>query len=276
MLEYLLLSPLTLGLLVALVLWLVWRRLPRVLRYAGLVLELVLLVAMAPVGANLLVRVIESRVPPVSTCGPPVPTVIVLLSGGVDRPARSPDDYAALTLSSVRRLFAAVNLWRKTPDARLVIAGGDAHGTAESLVLASLAERLGVPAAAISTETKSRTTWENARNLAQEAPRLPGRIWLVSSALHLPRARLAFQVFGFEPCDWPSGSIYIPPGFGIGYYFPQSSSLAKSEQALHELVGGWVYAWRARHAPATRAHQKTQLESTPQSEHPSVRYRRAT
>lgn len=249
MLTHFLLSPLTLGLLIALVLWLVWSWLPRSLRYVCMAVELLLMIAMTPLGANLLVYAIESQVPPVSSCRAPAPAMVVVLSGGVDQPARSADDYSALTLSSVRRLFAAVALWKKNPDTRLVIAGGGERGTAESLVLASLAQQLGVSAAAISTETHSRTTWENAEYLAQETPSLPRRVWLVSSALHLPRAAAAFRSFGFEACEWSSGAIYIPPGGGIGYYLPQSSSLIKAELAIHELVGGLIYSeleWKLR------------------------------
>lgn len=273
MLQHFLLSPLTLGLLIALLLALGWRWLPRVLRYASLVVELLLLVSMAPLGANQLVHAVESHVPSARSCAAPTPDTIVLLSGGVDRPARSPDDYAALTLESLRRLFAAVALWRNTPAARLVIAGGDEHGVAESVVLASLAQRLGVPVDAIRTEQHSLTTWENAEYLSREAPRLPQRVWLVSSALHLPRALGAFHVFGFQPCAWSSGSLYIPPSDGIGYYVPQSSSLVKAQMAIHEWVGGWVYAWRAKRVIGRAAQLPIESRATvgkppPGSEYP--------
>ncbi len=49
------LSPLTYALLLALILVLSWRRLPRMLRAAGVAVEIVLLLLMAPVRANLLV-----------------------------------------------------------------------------------------------------------------------------------------------------------------------------------------------------------------------------
>src|SRR5574337_308256 len=104
-------SPLTWILLLALLLLLTWRRLPRAVRYAGVALEVVLLLLIAPVGANVLVRMIESRVPPPQTCPAPTPTTIVLLDGGTDRRPRSADDYAALDVNSLRRLFAAVALW---------------------------------------------------------------------------------------------------------------------------------------------------------------------
>lgn len=256
-LEHFLLSPLTLALLVAVMLAVAWRWLPRTIRYAGIFLEVALLALMTPLCANLLVHAIEEHVSPAISCRRPLPTTIVLLSGGVDRPARSVTDYSALTLTSIRRLMGAIILWRTQPSSELVIAGGDVHGVAESAVLASLAEQMGVPAKAIRAERHSLTTWQNATYLAHETPRLPSHIWLVSSALHLPRALTAFRAAGFRACPWSSGSLYIPyHGGGFGYFLPQSSSLVKAEMAIHEWVGGWVYSWRARgfwveHAPSS-------------------------
>lgn len=243
---HLLLSPLSWSVGLALLLAVLWRWLPRALCLLGLAIETALVVAMTPLGANGLVRVIESRVPPPQTCKAPAPDTIVVLTAGFSRPPRSPQDYTAANVNSLHRLLAGVELWRSTPGARLVISGGGSYGIAESTVLASLAQRLGVPGAAIRTETHSHDTWQNARDVATLSPAVPKHIWLVSSALHLPRALLAFRAAGFEPCAWPSDSFYIPPSGSFLYYWPQSSSLTKTEEALHELFGGWEYARRAQ------------------------------
>jgi uncharacterized SAM-binding protein YcdF (DUF218 family) len=244
---HLLLSPLSWSVGVALLLALLWRWLPRALCLLGLAIETALVIAMTPLGANGVVRIIEARVPPVQSCAAPLPTTIVVLTAGLSRPAHSPQDFAAANLNSLHRLFAGVELWRRTPDARLVISGGGGYAIAESTVLASLAQRMGVPAAAIRTDTHSHNTWQNAQDVAALSPPVPRRIWLVSSALHLPRALYAFRVAGFEPCAWPSDSSYIPPNGSSFYYVPQSSSLVKMEEAMHELFGSWDYEWRARH-----------------------------
>jgi uncharacterized SAM-binding protein YcdF (DUF218 family) len=155
----------------------------------------------------------------------------------------------------VQRLFAALELWQRTPDAHLVIAGGGRR-IPEAVMMAKLAERMGVSSSAIEIETRSRTTWENARNVAALSPAVPKRIWLVSSALHLPRALGAFRAWGFEPCAWPSGSMYVPFGLNPGYFMPQSSSLTKAELAIHELLGDVVYAgleWKLRKSEARAA-----------------------
>lgn len=233
-------SPLTWVLLLTLLLVLTWRKLPRAVRYAGVALEVLLLLSIAPIGANALVLMVESRVSPPQTCTVPTPTTIVLLDGGTDRRPRAADDYAALDISSLRRLWTAVALWQRTPGARLVISGGGS-GVPHSILLRGLAEQLGVPASSIEIEDRSRTTWENALYTSGLRPRIDKRIWLVSSALHLPRAMGAFRAWGFEPCAWPSESLYMPFSASLGYFMPQSSSLDKADRAIHELVGELVY-----------------------------------
>jgi uncharacterized SAM-binding protein YcdF (DUF218 family) len=160
-----------------------------------------------------------------------------------------------MDISSLRRLFAAVALWQRIPNARLVIAGGGYH-VPESVLLANLAESLGVPSSSIETEKQSHTTWENAMDVADLKPAVPKRIWLVSSAIHLPRAFAAFRARGFEPCIWPSESDYVSLHWRIGYFVPQSSALAKADSAIHELIGGAVYAgleWKLRRSSRSTA-----------------------
>ena len=239
-------SPLSWSILLALLLFgcrhkAIWVRWPL------LAAEFLLIVLMCPVGANALVDHIESRIPLTPSCAKPEPTVIVVLAGGFAWEPDGIDDYSALQTTSLRRLFAGIALWRQTQNATLVIAGGGPFAIHESDVLAHLAEQMGVPADAITTETHSQTTWENAAALHALSPPPPPRVWLVSSALHLPRAMTALQAFGFSPCAYASDRAYEAPG-GLGYFLPQSSALSKSEAAIHELLGDAVYRWRSRSA----------------------------
>jgi uncharacterized SAM-binding protein YcdF (DUF218 family) len=241
---HVLLSPLGLGLLLALFAALSWRRLPRAARWFVAAFGLLLLVAMCPLGANALVWQLESRVPAAGACPQPAPDTIVVLSAGLEQPPADGADIAAQAPASNRRALAGIALWRRSPAATLVFAGGGPFTVAESDLLQQFAEQLGVPAQRIRREARSQTTWENAGRLRDLQPALPRRIWLVSSALHLPRALIAFRAHGFEPCAFAAEWRYLPPG-GIGYFLPQSSSLYKSELALHELVGIVYYRWLA-------------------------------
>lgn len=239
---YLLFSPLTWALLAGLVLLARWRALGRIARAALLTVEFVSIVAMTPLGANALVWLVESRVAQNDSC--PV-TPIVMLAAGFEREPANAHDFAALEADSIRRALAAAELWRHTPEETLVLAGGGPYAISESAVLTEFLQQLGVPAQNIHSEGRSQTTWENAEQLRKLQPALPTRIRLVSSALHLPRALVAFRAASFEPCAVASDRRYIAPG-GVGYYLPQSSALRKAEAAIHELVGEAVYRWRAQ------------------------------
>ena len=242
-----LLSPLT-WLLFALLACVALRRhrRGRALAQAAVVLSMAL---MTPLAANGLVRLIESRVPAESMCRDAVPAIVVL-GGGFDHDPSGIDDLAALSATSLRRLLAGVALFNREPGAHLYIAGASDADLPESVLLAALARRLGVPDAAISTERTSMTTWENAQNL--HALRIaPRRIALVTSALHLERALVAFRAAGFDPCGVASHSEFVRLR-NAGILLPRSSALRRSEAALHEWVGRFVYAWRASGMDAAR------------------------
>lgn len=238
------LSPLAFGLLLALGMLVGWRRFPRALRWIAAVVAGLLIVSMCPIGANALVWQLESRVPEPTACASPVPATIVVLAAGFEREPANAGDLTALESDSIRRALAGIELWRRTPGATLVFAGGGPFAISESATLQGLAELLGVAAGSIRREERSQTTWENAQQLRMLTPALPPRVWLVSSALHLPRALIAFRAAGFEPCAYASDRRYVPPG-GVGYYLPQSSALIKTEEAIHEIVGQVLYRWRA-------------------------------
>lgn len=239
------LSPLGFGLLLAFVLWLSRRRLPRWLLATGMVLELACLLLATSFGANLLLRAQESRVDVATECEREPPSSIVLLAGGMRRDAGEGGDAGALGESSLQRTLGAAELFARSPQAQLLISGGRHRDAIVSREMAAFAVRLGVPAQAIRVEGRSLTTWENATQARALEPPLPQRIWLVTSALHLPRALLAFRAAGFQPCGYPvdrRAAMFA----GWTDLLPGGAAVARSEAVLHEWVGEAAYRWRAR------------------------------
>jgi uncharacterized SAM-binding protein YcdF (DUF218 family) len=234
-------SPLRVGVLLALLLLLVWRWLPRWARILAAI-PLVICVGLSlPVVANALVRWQESRVATEAQCEMDPPDTIVLLSGGVDRQPSSAMDFPALGESSMRRVFAGAERFQKQAGATLVITGGATkYAIAEGRLMAGLAERLGVPQESIRLESVARTTWQNAMLVAELEPSVDRRIWLVTSALHLPRATYAFEQNGFEVCVWPADSRAAEAN-SIGYFLPSNLALRKSDDVIHEFVGEIAY-----------------------------------
>jgi uncharacterized SAM-binding protein YcdF (DUF218 family) len=207
----------------------------------GIVIALSI-VAMTPWVANLLVRSLEGRVTPSAACRAQSPPVAVVLGGGVDRKAHAPDNYSVLTLASRRRAEAAARWWRDAPGRHLVLSGGSGWpgSPSEARLMAAYLRAMGVPHEALRLETHSRTTWENARQLAAMKPALPRQVVLVTSALHMPRADFSLRQAGFTPCPLPTDERYVAFQHA-GFLVPDSGGLVKTQAALHEWVGLLAY-----------------------------------
>jgi uncharacterized SAM-binding protein YcdF (DUF218 family) len=253
---HLLLSPLSWAISCALLLQLGALRRHRRARLgllAGLGLSVMLF---TPLGANALVGWLEgqARRARIERCGPAAPgaavtaVTAIVLAGGFDRSASDEHDIGALTRPSQARALQAAELHRRGLVQQFVVSGGSDQAVAESSVMAALMVQLGVPAPSIRLETGSRSTWQNATQVAAMLqPRSAAApLLLVTSALHVPRALLAFDAAGLPTCPAPTQWIYLPPQLALGYLLPQSSALDKADDALHELVGIAALSLRLR------------------------------
>lgn len=233
-------SPLGFGTFLLALAALGWRRLPRIARGVVVAIAVVLFILTTPVGANALVRLNEARIGSAAVCAAPAPGTIVLLSGGTAQPPENLDDYGALGASTLHRLFAAVDLYKSVGADELVIVGTSGYAAADADIMARLAAKLGIAAENLRVEDRSLTTWQNAELTAALEPRIARRIWLVTSALHMPRSLYAFREAGFDPCAWPAYSLYRGPA-GLGYVVPRGTATAKAEDAIHEILGEAAY-----------------------------------
>src|SRR5262245_6082397 len=130
---------------------------------------------------------------------PPDAGAIVVLGGGV-LPVDGPRTVAELDDDSLRRCLRAAELYHDGAPCPVLVSGGKDDtdpGPACAQVMNDLLVRLGVLASDIIVEDQSRSTYENAvesRRLLDD--RQLGKIVLVTSALHLPRAVACFQKLG--------------------------------------------------------------------------------
>lgn len=238
--SHVILSPLGLGLLCLALRWACCgrrrARWAQVLKTATWPVLGLCLALMTPLGANLLVRWLEAPDAAPAACLAERSRPLVLLTGGLDRPAVNAQDFAALTKVTVRRTMALWASGEVLPGRAVVVSGGgQTPGLTESELARALLIRLGAQAEQVQAETQSTSTWGNAVALAHTLPAVK-RVTLVTSAMHMRRARLAFVAQGIDVCPLPVESRYVPPG-GLGYYLPQSSALVKAEHAIHELMG---------------------------------------
>lgn len=177
---------------------------------------------------------------------------IVVLGGFVDQFVTAARGQPSLN-ASAERLTEALALWRRHPEARLVMTGGSGNLLRQDLketeVVRQVLDQLGFDPAAVTFEDQSRNTWENAvltRDLV--APR-PDETWvLITSASHMPRAVGAFRNAGWPAATLPYPVDYTTDGTPPAMVtFNLGGSLRLFEVA-HELLGLAAYRLMGRSA----------------------------
>ncbi|MFC5547713.1 YdcF family protein [Massilia aerilata] len=239
----LILPPANLFLLILIGL-LIRRRRPRAGRIvagAGLAL---LAVLSTTAGASLFVRPLERMTAPLRSPERAGAQAIVVLAAGRLQEApeyggRDIPDYLALA-----RLRYAAHLQRLTSLPVLVSGGVGARTTdmdtdalADAMATA-LREDFGVPVKWI--EARSRDTAENAAYSAAVL-RKNGvkRVLLVTDAMHMPRARMAFEHEGLEVVSAPT-MFFGCQARSASSLVPSAEGMRRSWYALYELLG---FAW---------------------------------
>lgn len=231
-----------------------WPRAGRIVAGTGLA-ALTLLSTTA--GASLFVRPLESMTAPLLAPERAGAQAIVVLAAG--RLQRAPEYGGGDVpdMLALGRLRYAAHLQRATGLPILVSGGvgagaGDAGAQWQGLALAdamavALRDDFGVPVRWI--EPRSRDTFENAvysaAMLRKDGVR---RVLLVTDAMHMPRARAAFEHAGLEVVAAPT-LFFGAPLRSIGALVPSAEGMRRSWYALYELIG---IAWyRIRQAKAS-------------------------
>lgn len=212
---------------------------------------------------------LERRYPPVAVEALPAADLIVVL-GGCMGSVMPPRLYPELNDAS-SRLWHGARIYRAGKAPRVVVTSP----TNETAAMKEFLVDLGVPAAAVIREMRSRTTFENAlftreliledltrsptgqaaapgattpgQHRAREPARvaLP-RIILVTSAQHMYRAEMLFKRVGFEVI--PAATAYHVIGElsqnSFTRWLPDVGALGGNAEAFKEYIGYWVYRYR--------------------------------
>lgn len=191
-------------------------------------------------GANWLAKPLEQQAMPQNTSGQP--QAIVILGGGRMRTPAAADTVDQAGADQVgpitlMRLKTGAALHRQTGLPILVSGGApDRPGAPEGQLMArSLTQDFGVPARWI--DEQAANTVDNAMLSARLLrPASVKRVWLVTDAVHMPRAQMAFERAGLEIIPAPSAFIASSP-LTPASFLPTAQALRHSHYALHEWLG---------------------------------------
>lgn len=169
----------------------------------------------------------------------PTAPAMVVLGGAVEGAVPPSRPYPDLR-PAADRLWHAVRLYRAGKAPLLVLSGGTVHRgePSEAEAMRQFLVDMGVPATAMLLEGRSRTTSENAAETARLLqPRGIRRILLVTSALHMRRARGLFERAGFEVIPAPTDYEVVHRPFRLLDVVPDTEYLDGSGRAIKEIVG---------------------------------------
>lgn len=149
------------------------------------------------------------------------------------------------------RIWQALQLYKAGKVKKILISGANGHlidkGLNEAAQLKTALVNLGIPEIDVLTEAKSRNTYENAVETKKviDAYKQEPSLLLVTSALHMKRAKACFKKAGFKNFGVFTTDHYT--GSTRGYQFdqyvvPDLGTLANWNLLIKEWVGYIVYS----------------------------------
>ena len=224
--------------------------------FTGLITVIMYLLSIQPVSDSLL-KPLEDAYPPLSAnsvyrdadeINKNWPQAIVVLgSGTVQNSPEAGDGKDSLSSDAVKRAVYALTL-RETYPVPVIYTGGkvfDYDQEPEADTAGRLFEFLRLPQEWFIAESRSRNTWENARETAKILPeREPGikQAVLVTSAYHAKRSVYCFEKNGITVIPAPTDyKCQRGRKYDFLSYLPSNGSLNNSSLALHEYIGLLYY-----------------------------------
>ena len=181
---------------------------------------------------------LENAYPPVAADQLPSAQAIVVLGGAI-APAGAGRTFPDLN-SAADRVWHGARLFHAAKAPVVLLSGGSdpaLSATSEAEAMRVLLRDLGIPDEAILLESRSRNTRENARfSAALLRVRGINEILLVTSALHMVRARARFEAEGLTvhpaATDYEAGAARSDMR-----WLPSAAALDGSGRAIKEWVG---------------------------------------
>ncbi len=161
---------------------------------------------------------------------------IIVLGGGI---LKGPEGHE-LRPHTFKRFIQGVEL-AKAYDAFLIVSGGTLPGSsqqAEATIMAQLAQKFEVPNEKILIDAESKSTYENAKNVAKIVQELNLKeLVLVTSAVHMKRAKMSFEKFNVRVHPYPVDYLCDYGPMSWIDFVPTRESLEANMLGLHEIVG---------------------------------------
>ncbi len=168
-----------------------------------------------------------------------------IVLGGMSRYNRAADQITFMKAGD--RLAQAIHLYHTGIIDKIIISGGSgnpfANSEKEADILQNYLLDIHIPTSDVIIENQSRNTHENALYTAKliKENDITGSFVLISSALHLKRAKKCFEAYGIKADTYAANYENGMPLKISDYYMPKAEILKNWEYFLHEIIGIGVY-----------------------------------
>jgi len=197
-----------------------------------------------PVVAHALIRALQGRHGTIQTAAD-ARGAKVLIAVGNGSVSYTDGQFTSdqLTRRSTFCVFETARLYRLLQPDEVVVSGGTptpgSTARAEADLMREELVRLGIPAERIRADTASRTTGEQAVNVARLLRRhdAPNRAVVVTTAAHMPRVMTSFGAQGIDAIpSAPPDLRYDEGRTGWARWWPSTAALRGSESAMYEYL----------------------------------------
>jgi uncharacterized SAM-binding protein YcdF (DUF218 family) len=200
----------------------------------------------SPAVGNAVINYVEHQYDPrpIASADRNPDNLILVLTGGWARWDGTQFDLK-ISEDGWERLDAAVKLWQQIGGTILIAGAPSPDGSGRSIAgaMADAVRARGVPDSAIKVEGQSRDTHEN---LTYSLPLLQAHadhLWLVTSALHLPRAMAVATKLGLRPIPYPC-FYRASAASEFEDWVPANDGPVAFETGMHEVIGMVFYRLR--------------------------------
>jgi len=200
-----------------------------------LVVSLFFYFPFTPVGSNFYLKLI-SYDEEINSC---VDSQAVLLAGGLNGNPKDSYDFQLMNHESFNRSHGAIN-WLNTTSGKLIISGdGSNSNHNESELLYNYIEKFTNFKFDLTFDDTSPTTHLSAVHLRKVLK--IDKITLITSQLHMKRAKLVFEKQGFQVCPQFSHYQYVYNIQPVSF-LADANSINKFEAVFHEAIG-LIWYW---------------------------------
>lgn len=153
------------------------------------------------------------------------------------------------------RFIQAALLYKTGHIQKIIVAAGDGSvfnrgAFREGDFIREQLATIGIPPEAIALDRNSRNTAENAANAKKiiDSLQLAPPYLLITSAIHIPRAKKTFTKAGVEVIPYPAAFSIRPPDSVVptDYILPSSDALRNWNMYLREITGNLMYRLTGR------------------------------